>query len=805
MKKSLFVILFFAICASSFAQSITLPSNSAAVTDNALSTKTNPAWLGIRPDAEMFLLFPYTDSTSNEDMGLVVKLGPIGFAGEFVNNDLAFYNRYTLATGFKLGGEFYLGVSHSWYRVVDWQGSWNVGLGYRPLPFVSAGAVVFDLNQPNCDGVGINPSYNLSLAVRPFDYRLTLSGDLLFTKDATHDYGDKLDPRFRLELMPMDGIRLMGEYQTDSEKFSVGLSLAVDNVALGNQRVMDKDAEHLNSVGYIHFTSARQKNFISPQSHQIVEVTLSGKIAEAEPPFSFFGMGKTKTLQHLRQEIQHYAEDPHVDGLLITFDNPEIGLAQMEQLGRSLEEFKASGKTLIAYSEQYSQKDYYLAAKCDEINLLPVGVVDLKGLAAVLGYWKGTLDKLGVGVQVVRVRDYKTAANAFMFEDSPEAEREMINWLLDDIYNQLCSNIAEGRGWTLDEVKDRINGGPYIAPWALEAGLVDTLVYYDEIVKNLEDQDFVLVNEKSYWRLPEYKESWPDIRVRKVAIIYAEGDIVSGESGGNLFGTKLMGAQTISEAIRTAREDGSVDAIILRVDSPGGSGVASDVIYREVRRTVTDERNRKPFIVSMGNVAGSGGYYISCAADTIIAEEGTITGSIGVIAGKINLQGLHKKIYYNTNTFKRGDHADAWSMSRPLDDQEMETLQNAVEDFYKDFVNKIAESRGISEAAIDSVGEGRVWTGKQAMEKGLVDLIGGMDVAFAVTRARLGLRETAPLQLEYYPKPRGLFSTFVAGVVQSRSGQVPPALAEAIEPLSLAAEFYNGEPLLLMPLELQIK
>lgn len=810
MKKLAIFLLAIPLLASSIdAQSsrpgLTLPSNSGAVTDNAISVLSNPAWLAARSGAEAFLMFPYINSTSSEDLGLLVKLGSLGFAGEFANNDLESYNRYTLGKGFKLGEGFYAGISHTWWRVVDWDASWNLGLGFRPLPFFSAGATVFDINQPNRGGEEVEPAYNLALAVRPFNnHRWTLSGDLLFTKDKIHDYGDELDPRIRLEAMPFDGIKLTGEYLTDSEFFGVGLSLSLDNLTAGDYQRFDDMSEAVDGVGYFQLTNAKHANLFSPRSHQIVEVTLGGKIFEAMPSYWIF-RPKGKTLRQLRQEILHYADDPRVEGLLIRFEDPEWGLAQVQQIRRTLETFKMTGKKLIAYSESYSQKDYYLATVCDEIYLLPIGTVNLKGLAAVMGYWKGTLDKLGIGVQVARARDYKTAANAFIYEDTPEAEAEMMNWLLDDIYDQICAKIGEGRGWEIEVVKEKIDQGPFICRRALDAGLVDSLIYYDSITEKLEDDGYVLVTEKSYWRFPEYKEEWPDVRIPRVAVIYAEGLIVQGESSSSWFGDGYMGSKTIAEAIRTARESNAIDAIILRVDSPGGDAIASDVIFREVHRTVTDKENRKPIIVSMGNVAGSGGYYISCGADTIIAEEGTITGSIGVLGGKINLAGLYNKIYYNTNTFKRGEHADGWSESRPFTEEEMDMLQEAVDQFYEDFVIRVAESRGLTREEVDSVGQGRVWMGRQALERQLVDLIGGMELAFTVTRAKLGVSEDTPMTLEFYPKPRGFFSRITSDILKIENRPLPKALKEAIEPLASIAEFYDGKPLMLMPCQIEIE
>lgn len=810
MKKStlsllgLFVLLIG--YSTGIAQGITLPSNSAAVTDDAISTLSNPAWLAARSGAELFLISSYTDATTfatDDEMGIIIKLGKIGFAGEFVNNGRDFYNKYTLSSGTKLSEGFYLGSSFNWYRVEDWEGGWNIGLGIRPLPFISAGAVAWDINRPVRNNVKLNPSYDLALALRPIGHRFTLSGDLLLTKDENHDYGEELDPRVRIEAMPVDGVKLMAEVLTDSKYYGFGLSLAMDNLMTGNFSYMDENNHHLNSAGYVQLSSSRHPNIFSPPSGRIVEITIGGEITEGEKRFLFWKSGKT--LQQIRKQILHYAEDPRVDGLLITFEEPKWGLAQAQQIRRALQDFKATGKKLIAYSESYTQGSYYVATVCDEVYLMPVGFVELHGLAAVLGYWKNTLDKLGIGVQVVKVRDYKTAANMLEYEKPTNAESEMVNWMLDDIYNQLCAAMVEGRGWQIEQVKQIIDDGDYTSRRAVEAGVVDSLLYYDELTEQLKDENFRLTAEKIYWQSPEYEEEWPDIRTPKVAVIYVEGPIVSGESGSGLIGGDYLGSKTIAEAIRDAREDNSIDAIILRVNSPGGSAVASDVIYREVRRTVTDEKVKKPIVASMGNVAGSGGYYIACGADTIIAEEGTITGSIGVVGGKINLAGLHQKIYYNTHTFKRGEHSDAWRANRPFTDEEMEILQAAVEEIYDDFITRVAESRGLTKEEVNLVGEGRVWTGKQAIEKNLVDLIGGMDLALEVTRGTLGVEKDAPLQLEFYPRPKGFFSSLIGSFYQTKMKALPPVLQDALEPLVLAAEFYNGEPLMLMEAKIEVK
>ncbi|TKJ39691.1 signal peptide peptidase SppA [candidate division LCP-89 bacterium B3_LCP] len=805
MKKIITILSIMLLIVSVSGQSVTLPSNSAAVTDNAVSIFSNPAWLGVRSGMELSALMPYNDATTSRDRAVLVKLGQLGFAGEFVKNDIELYNRYTLAHGFDLGGGLYAGMAHHWYRAIDRPGSWDIGIGYRPFPFLSAGAVAFDVNEPTWNGMRSNASYNLALALRPFGYRWTLSGDVLLTESTNHSYGEELDPRIRFEAIPFDGIRLLGEYRTESAMLSFGVGLSLGNLTVGNFNSMDEAGEPVSNVSYVSLSSAKHRNIFTEPKRQMVEITIGGEILEADPGFVFPFTKRGKTLRQLRQEIAQYADDPKVSGLLITFEAPKYGLAQAQQIRRALEECKANGKKLVGYAEFYSQKEYYLASVCDELYLMPVGFVDLRGLAAVMGYWKGTLDKLGINFQVVQAGEYKTAANMLTQEDATNAEAEMINWLLDDIYDQLCTQVGEGRGWQLDEVKTIVDGGPYNCHRALDNGLVDDLLYYDQIRDNLKAQQFRPVSEGAYWRSPIYAEEWHDQRIPRVAIIYAEGPIFSGESGSSFFGDKRIGSKTITEAIRHAREDKSIDAIIMRVNSPGGSAFPSEAIYREVRRSVTDEKNRKPFIVSMGNVAGSGGYYIACAADTIIAEESTVTGSIGVLGGKFCLAGLYEKIYLNTHTFKRGEHADATSSTRPFSDEEMAMLQQVVEQFYQDFVERVAESRDMDIADVDAIGEGRVWTGRQAVERGLVDLIGGMDVALAVTRSRLGLEETVPLEVEFYPKRKPFFNLMTQELFNMRGQALPDVLSDAVEPLSLMAELYNGEPLMFMPYQIEVK
>jgi len=429
--------------------------------------------------------------------------------------------------------------------------------------------------------------------------------------------------------------------------------------------------------------------------------------------------------------------------------------------------------------------------------MMPSGYLMFTGLNAEVTFIKGTLDKLGVVADLEHIGDYKTASDLVTRDKMSEAHREVVNSLLDDMYDQIIRDVAVQRGWTQEEVKSKIDQGPFTASEAHEANLVDTLIYYDQIddlVKQMVGEKPHRVDGKKYANRTYYKYSWAI--PPKIAVISATGSIFEGENRKDFLWGDIMGSETIANAIKTAREDKAVKAIVFRVDSPGGSGFASDVILREIIRT----KGEKPFIVSMSDVAGSGGYWISLAADTIVSLPGTYTGSIGVITGKISLEGLYEKIGFTKEVIKRGKHADFYTATRQFTDEEREVVKRQIREFYDDFVQKVAEGRGMSYEEVDAIGQGRVWTGRQARGNGLVDEIGGMDLALAIAKEKAGIPKEAEVEVVTLPKRRGWFIPTFKNMFS-----LSPDLDSIVDKLKESNIFEADQILFLMPYEIKIK
>jgi len=377
-----------------------------------------------------------------------------------------------------------------------------------------------------------------------------------------------------------------------------------------------------------------------------------------------------------------------------------------------------------------------------------------------------------------------------------EAYREVINSTLDDLYEQMTSQIASSRGWSTEEVKEKIDDGPYTAAGAKEAGLVDRLAYWDEvkdIIKEVSGRRYGRVQEKKYRSGREYADNWAV--PPKIALIYATGAITSGKSGRHFLFGKTMGSETIAKAIKRAREDRSVKAVVFRIDSPGGEGLASDVILREVDLC----KKKKPFIVSMSDVAASGGYYIACSGDEIVAQPSTITGSIGVLGGKLVLRDFYQKIGVSKEIITRGKRAATMSDYTHLDEEERKLLKELIEEFYWDFVKKVAEGRKLSEAYVDSVAQGRVWTGNQGQEVKLVDELGGILLALEIAKERAGIDREAEVEIVPLPE-RGWRWGF--GPVASEKLDKIESLTDLLEGKSL---FESEQILYLMPFGLEIE
>jgi protease-4 len=657
------------------------------------------------------------------------------------------------------------------------------------------GAVVKDLNRPRFDGKKTEVSYDFGLAVRPVGGalrdRLTLSVDASF---AQNEKLEDATTRFRVETEPLDGFIFFGDID-DEGNFGIGGRINLPNLGAGSYNSVTNDYELIQGIVYATLSRERYRTLLE-RGDNFLEVKLSGKIVEENTRVGIFGK-KKPTLMDLLTDIGRAKDDKTIKGILLRIDSFDMGLAKTQEIREAISDFKNSGKSVIAFMEFGGNKEYYLATAADKIVLLPTGYLMLTGLAAQVTFIKGTLDKLGIVADLEHIGDYKSASDLVTRESMSPAHREVVNSLLDDFYDQITSEIAENRGWTQEQTKSKIDQGPFTASEAWKADLVDTLLFYDqvdELIKKETGTKITRLAHKAYQKQHNYKYSWAI--PPKIAVIFATGTITSGKNGRDFLWGDVMGSETISQAIKRAREDKRVKALVFRVDSPGGEGIASDVILREIIRT----KGKKPFIVSMSDVAGSGGYWISCAADTIVSMPGTYTGSIGVISGKVSLEGLYEKIGFSIETVKRGKHADIFTTTREFSDEERELVKRQIDEFYNEFVSKVAEGRGMSEAEVDSIGQGRVWTGRQAKENRLVDMLGGLNLALAVAKEKAGLPEDAEVEIVTYPE-RKLFLELGWGTMLSTS----PDLKSILEELKEKNIFSDDQILLLMPYTVDIK
>jgi len=482
-------------------------------------------------------------------------------------------------------------------------------------------------------------------------------------------------------------------------------------------------------------SSAGSEGKISATSNSIMHISLDYPIKERadKNPFSEFGlMGfdnkKRIGLNEILLSLEEAKEDDHIKGIYLDVSSLAAGFATIEEIRNALIDFKKSGKFILAYSEVYTQGAYYLASVADKVYLNPEGMIDFRGLSSELMFFKGSLEKLEIEAQIIKVGTYKSAVEPFILDKMSEPNRLQVNSFLGSMYDHFLSEISKSRKIPKNTLFSLADSAKVRNPKdALVYKMIDGLKYKDEVLDELKartgtdkKKDLNSISIEEYAPAPGEKERSSSDRI---ALIYANGDIISGE--GN---DESIGSERISRAIRKARRDKKVKAIVLRVNSPGGSALASDVIWREMVLA----KKSKPVIVSMGDVAASGGYYIACAADSIFAQPNTITGSIGVFGIIPNMQNFFKnKLGITFDGVKTGKFADLGTVTRPMNEAEKMIFQQEVNRVYSTFTQKVADGRKKSPAYIDSIGQGRVWSGTEALQNGLVDRLGNIDDAIA--------------------------------------------------------------------------
>ena len=497
----------------------------------------------------------------------------------------------------------------------------------------------------------------------------------------------------------------------------------------------------------------------------VLRIDLDKAITERPQPFGNLFGDETTNYSTLLSALKRGADDARVKGLVVRTGNATLGFAQVQELRDAVKAFRAKGKFAYAFGETFGElgggtRSYYAATAFDQIWLQPTGSLALVGIHAEVPFFKGTLDLIGVEAQFGRRAEYKSAATQFTETKLPATDHEAEDTMLTSLYDQIAAGIGEGRGVTPDAAKLLIDGGPYTNQQALDKHLIDKIGYRDEVEAAARDKagsGAKLMDPKDYVAAVQVGETATDV----VAMIRAIGPIVSGGGSDSPFdNSDTVSADNMVRALEEATRDKDVKAIVLRIDSPGGSGTASESIWRAVKRA---QLAHKPVIVSMGNAAASGGYYIACGADKIVADPGTLTGSIGVFAGKFVLAGLYNKLGITVDTLSYGRDAGIESDQTGFTPEQKQHFNDMLDDFYKTFVARVAEGRHLDPVKAEALARGRVWTGLQAKERGLVDVLGGLEEAITQAKLAAGLPADKPVILRSFPKPKSTFDKLLAG------------------------------------------
>ncbi len=688
-------------------------------TDDALANFINPAGLSTARNFNLYYLYNFSGQNFNQNHSVALQVKNFGLAVSELRG-------VKFSLGGSLSKSFSLGASY--YKVVG-RHFGDIGILARPNRYLSIGLVIESIAHRR------PANYLVGIGIRPINERWTVTADYSYHKK-------KL--MLGLETEPIAGLQLKGYYSPDrTVALQIGISQAQYGLGLfykKNQNLADK------AIGYLSFHKEIRHKLLRSKNH-LLEITLHGRIDEQKSGFSLFGAPVSFTIYELLSLINKAKDDNEVSGIILRLQNPQMGFSTAQELKLALDDFRARGKKIFVYAPNLNLTNYYLVCNADKIIIHPVGEVAILGITTQATLMKGALDKLGITADYERIGKYKNAPE-FYAQDSLSPETyEVLNSILDNCYQEIVKTFARARNKSEEEVIADLDCGLFTSSKAKEQKLIDLVLYEDQLDSFIKAEfgKFKKISQNNYQQ-ESYNYRWGPLP--KITIIYAEGEITEGESRFNpLTGTRNCGAKTIKKLLEEARADPEVKAIILRIDSPGGDGFASDLIWRELYLT----KNKKPVIVSMGSVAASGGYYIAMLGNKIFAMPTTITGSIGVFSMKFVTQGLYEKIGIKRIQLKRGVHADMFSQERTFTEDERMVLKEQLSSFYEQFISKVANARNLSLAYVDSVGQGRIWTGNEALDHKLVDSLGSLWTALEYAKDLIHQREVI---VEILPKEK---------------------------------------------------
>ena len=571
-------------------------------------------------------------------------------------------------------------------------------------------------------------------------------------------------------------------------------------------------------LGVLAIWAAFRKSEPTIRTNSVLTLRVAGSLPDYSPddPFKKYFGGPDQSLTGLVMQFKKAKVDSRIKAILLDVNMSGVGWGKAEEIRDAIADFRSSGKPVYAYLEFGLNKEYFIATACDKIIVPPPGELFINGLAADVMFFRGSLDKLGIYPDIYQIGKYKSAGDMFTQKKMTDAHRDYINSMLTDLFDRYVNNIAQARKKTPEEVRGLIDNAPYNAQQAKDAGLIDDAMYRDQ----LEDLMKTVVGQKqtdplATVRSSDYRDVSPESlglnKGERLAVIYATGTIESGSSQNSPSGEQSIGSDTVAKALNDAAADKTIKAIVLRVDSPGGSGLASDIIWRAVEQA----NAKKPVVVSMADVAASGGYYISASAAKIIAQPSTITGSIGVVAGKPVMRGFYDWLGISNEYVLRGKTAGMFRATEKFSDEERAKFEEWIKTtYYRDFIPKVAKGRSKDPEYVDSVGQGRVWTGSQARERGLVDEFGGLDKAIEIAKQLAKIPADKGVERVIFPYPTTFLQQLLSGTENSNTeiqqqravfAALPEDARRALRYMALMDRMKNGESMLLMPFDLRVK
>lgn len=557
------------------------------------------------------------------------------------------------------------------------------------------------------------------------------------------------------------------------------------------------------------------------ENNSVLVIRVSGSLPDykpEDPAAKFFG-SNDDSFSRILTQLKMAKVDKRITAVLLDIDFSDLGWAKADELRDAIADFKTTGKPIYAYMELAMNKEYYIATACDKIFVPQTGELFINGFAAEVMFYKGSLDKLGIEMQFEKIGAYKNAPDQYTRKEMSKEHKEVMDSLIDGLFNRFIQGIATARKKTPDEVKALIDNAPFKATTAKDNGLIDGANYKDEVYNELKKRLGYKDNDKlKITSDTTYREVSPESlglnEGERIAVIYASGPISSGASNQSPYGAQTIGSDTVVKAINDATDDPKIKAIVLRVDSPGGSAFASDLIWHSVEKA---KEKKKPVVISMSDVAASGGYYIACNADKIVAQPSTITGSIGVFAGKPVLKGFYDWLGISTQYITRGKNAGLFREDQKFTPEEQKKFQEMVSTTYwDDFVPRVANGRKKDKEYIHSIAQGRVWLGEQGKQNGLVDEFGGLDKAVDIAKGLAGIPADKGVKRVIFPVPQTffqqLFGTEPSEEMQIKIRQqrmayeaMPIEMKRTLKYAAMMEEMRNGKVMALMPYEITIK